>query len=126
MVKADVAEKFIELRAENNSLESIAKQLGISKPTAIKIDKELELEVNRLKLINFESLAVKYKMMRSARIESFGKLLERLDTALDAADFDRMSPLQLIELRIKLADRLKEELAFKYLDMEQGYLAELD
>lgn len=135
MVKADIKENFIELRAQNNSLESIAKQLGISKPTVLKMNRELELEINRLKLINFEALAVKYKMVRSARIEGFGKLLERLDTALESVDLNRMTPVQLIELRFKVADRLKAELEFKYLepglgsknfDDVTGYLAELD
>lgn len=135
MVKTDIKEKFIELRAQNNSLESIAKQLDISKPTAIKMNKELELEVNRLKLIDFEALATKYKMTRSARIESFGKLLERLDSAIESVHFEILSPLQLVELRLKLADRLKTELEFKYsepglaskgLDDITGYLVELD
>jgi len=126
MVKTEVKDKFIELRAAGNSLEAIAGELGISKPTAIKINKELELDIDRLKLINIEALAVKYGMVRSARIESFGRLLERLDTALESVDLNRMTPLQLVELRLKVADRLKTELDFKYLDMEQGYLVEFD
>lgn len=133
MVNTEQKDKFIELRAQGFSLESIAKQLKISKPTAIKMNKELELEINRLKLIDFEALAIKYKMVRSARIESTGKLLERLDTALEAADFDRLSPIQLLELRFKLVDRMKAELDFEYWEPgkfagieSDSYFAKLD
>jgi len=111
---ADQKDRFIELRAQGLSFDKIAEQTGISKPTLIKMNRELKVEVNRLKLINLESLADSYGMLRASRIQHIGNLLNRVDTALEQADLNRLPPDRLFELRFKLSDRLQREFDFTH------------
>jgi len=122
MVDTDKNEKFIELRAQGLSFDTIAKKLNISKPTLIKMHKKLELDINRLKLINLESLAEQYKMSKSARLKTLGEMIGKLDLALESADFNKLSIVQLIELRLKLSDRMKAELEFIHFEPSDSSL----
>lgn len=110
----DQKDKFIELRAQGLSFDKIAEQTGISKPTLIKMNRDLQVEVNRLKLINLESLADSYGMLRASRIKHIGNLLNRVDTALEQSDLNSLAPDRLFELRFKLTDRLQKELEFTH------------
>lgn len=113
----DQKDKFIQLRAQGLSFDKIAEQTGISKPTLIKMNRELQVEVNRLKLINLESLADSYGMLRAQRIQHIGNLLNRVDTALEQVEFDQLPTDRirlLFELRFKLTDRLQREFEFTH------------
>lgn len=104
MVKAEDRDKFIELRAAGLSFDSIAQQLNISKPTLLKLARDFQGDIERLKFINLESLAERYKVLRSERLKALGGLLEKVDTAIEAADFNRLSPEKLVDLKVKLTD----------------------
>jgi len=110
MVNSDTKEKFIELRAAGHSFDSIAKQLDISKPTALKLGNEFEQHIKRLQFINLEAMAEQYKLAKQFRIEGLAKLLEQVDTALQSVDFSKMAPEKLVALKCQLIDRLKQEL----------------
>jgi len=107
MVKAEETEKFIELRAQGLSFDSIAQQLNISKPTLLKKAREFQGEIERLKFINLESLAERYKALRAERLKALGGLLEKVDTAIDKADFEKLSPEKLVDLKLKLSDKMQ-------------------
>jgi len=111
MLSQEQREHFIELRAAGLSFDKIAAELGVSKTTLLKLNKELAGEIERLKFINFEALAEKYKMLKTARIEALGDLLKRVDSALEAADFSKLSPDRLVLLKLKLAENMRAELA---------------
>lgn len=121
MVKTEEKDKFIELRAAGLSFDSIAQQLNISKPTLLKMAKDFRSDIERLKFISLEAQAEKYKVLRAERLESLGKLLGQVDTALEAADFDRLSPEKLIELKLKLTDKMQSLIAEPF-TIEQGLL----
>lgn len=114
MVDTGKKEKFVELRASGLSFDKIASQTGISKPTLIKMNRELAVEVNRLRLINIEALAQKYGLLRESRIEALANLLARVDTAIVNADLNTLAPDKLVDMRHKLTDRLKAELNFTH------------
>lgn len=107
-------DKFIELRAGGMSFDNISKQLNISKPTLLKLNRELAADIDRLKFINIESLAERYKMLRTARIDTLSKTLDKVDSAIEAADFGRLPADKLIEMRLKLADKMMDELRCSY------------
>ena len=95
--------RFIELRAAGLSFDKIAAELEVSKTTLLKLNRKLAGEIERLKFINFEALAEKYKMLKTARLEALGCLLEKVDSALEAADFSKLSPERLVLLKLKLS-----------------------
>lgn len=107
MVKAEETEKFIELRAQGLSFDSIAQQLNISKPTLLKKAREFQGEIERLKFINLEAQAEKYKVLRAERLKSLGELLGKVDGAIEAADFTKLSPEKLVDLKLKLSDKMQ-------------------
>lgn len=138
VVDSEKEEKFIELRARGFSYDSIAKQLDISKPTLLKLGKECEVAISRMKYINREALAEKYKLMKEARLEQFAKLLEKIDSAIEEADFAKVPLEKLVEMKCKLTDRMKEELSGSFKieanaldlilenDMSRGYNLSID
>lgn len=109
-MKAEVKEKFIELRAEGLSYEKIAAQLEISKTTALQLGHDFEQEVKRMQHIRLEAIAEQYKLMKQARIEGIAMLLQKVESSLQAADFDSLPADKLVQLKYKLVDRLLQEL----------------
>lgn len=110
MVDKDTKEKFIELRAEGMSFDKIAAELGISKTTALQLGHDFEQEVKRLQYIHLEALAEQYKLVKQARIAGIAGLLEKVESSLQAADFDSLPADKLVQLKYKLVDRLLQEL----------------
>lgn len=113
MTKVEQQERFIELRAQGMSYEKIAEQLEISKTTALKLGHDFEQEVKRLQFMHLEAMAEQYKLVKTARIAGIAKLLEQVDTALQSADFEKMAPEKLVLLKLKLQDRLLQELVIR-------------
>lgn len=113
MTKVEQQERFIELRAGGLSYDKIAAELGISKTTALQLGHDFEQEVKRLQYIHLEAMAEQYKLVKTARIEGIAKLLEQVDTALQSADFGKMAPEKLVLLKMKLQDRLLQELVIR-------------
>ena len=124
MVDTQTQERFIELRAAGLSFDKIAAELEVSKTTLLKLNRKLAGEIERLKFINFEALAEKYKMLKTARLEALGKLLEKVDSALEAADFSKLSPERLVLLKLRLAENMKAELSGSF-DIEKSALSAL-
>lgn len=124
MTNTETQERFIELRAAGLSFDKIAAELEVSKTTLLKLNRKLAGEIERLKFINFEALAEKYKMLKTSRLETLGKLLEKVDSALEAADFSALSPDRLVMLKLKLAESLKAELAGSF-DIEKSALTNI-
>lgn len=124
MISQEAKERFIELRAEGLSFDTIGQQLDISKPTLIKMSRELSAKIEQLKYINLEAIAERYKAMKAGRLESIGRLLEKIDSAIEAVDFSRVPAEKLIELRLRLTDKMKAELSESF-KVEKGALTEL-
>jgi len=123
LMEQEKKDKFIELRAQGLSFDAISKQLNISKPTLIKLERELSDEVQWCKFIHIESLAEKYKMLRAARLERLLSVLERVNAAVESADYEKLSPDKRVELQHKLEDRAIKEMDYGY--TQRGGLSEV-
>jgi DNA-binding Lrp family transcriptional regulator len=124
MVKQEDKDKFIELRAAGMSFDSIAEKLDISKPTLLKLARELQADIERLKFINLESLAERYKVLRAERLQALGGIAEKVDTAIEAADFSKLSPEKLVELKLKLTEKMRDLLRGSFI-IENDILSEV-
>jgi len=110
MKGAKVKEKFIELRAEGMSFESIAQELETSRPTLMKWAKEFENEVSELMFVEFESLFERYKMLRVERVRRYGEQLELIREALKEKDLKDVPATKLLDMALVLEDRIKGEM----------------
>jgi transposase len=105
----ELKNQFINLRAKGLSFDKIAEKLKISKQTLLNWSKELNDTIDQLRYYEYESLAEKYNMLKKQRIDKFGKLLKNIDENLEKCDLSTLSPDKLIDLRIKLIDKLENE-----------------
>lgn len=101
-MKSDTTkQKFIQLRAEGLSYAKIIKQLHISKSTCSSWENKFADEIATLKNDWLQELYDEYGMEKEARIKALGKVLNKIDDAIDDADFSAMTPAQLLDARLK-------------------------
>lgn len=101
--------RFVEMRAHGKSYSTIAKELEISKSTCTKWNNELSAIVDNLKGEIFSELYEKYGMSRQAKIERFGREIQKLDEILDKVDYSQVDPIKLHELKIRYLTLLYNE-----------------
>ena len=99
---------FIELRAKNKSLQSISNEIGVSKPTLIKWNKDFKYEVKNLNNIEREALNEEYKLSMEQRIEYLGNLQKKVLDELKSRDLKDVKTDKLLEMLIKTSDKLQE------------------
>ena len=109
MKSDEVREKFIELRAQGYGYSHIAKELGISKSTCFEWNKEMRYRVDEARDARLLDLYEQYDLSREARIKQLNKILGKIDSAIDAADFTSLSVKDLLEIRTKYASLLSAE-----------------
>lgn len=109
MKDQNTRDQFIFLRAEGKSFSTIAQELKISKGTCHEWEKQLQQEIAQRKAERLEELYERYFMARQQRIDRIGRLLERIDRAVEQADFTEADPIRLLDMRLKYATALKEE-----------------
>lgn len=107
--------QFIELRLQGLSFDAISAKLGINKEDLVEllVNTECAEYLNMARFFRLETLADKYHMLKNDRIESLGKLLNKVDTALDNVEFyDKAAEAEkLLDMKLKLTDRLKAEIS---------------
>lgn len=109
-MKSDTTkQKFIQLRAEGLSYAKISKQLHISKSTCSSWENKFADEIATLKNDRLQELYDEYGMEKEARIKALGKVLNKIDDAIDDADFSAMTPAQLLDARLKYQKALSNE-----------------
>lgn len=116
-------EKFIELRAQCYSFDSIAQAIGVSKPTLLKWHCALENEINSMKFMILDSLIEKYKLAKVHRIESYKIMLDKIKESFDQCKLDNMPADKLLDMHLKLLDRLKAEMDIEY--KEKGAMSQM-
>ncbi len=67
-------EKFIELRAQGLSFEKISNELGVSKSTLIKWDRECSDSITNVLYFNIENLLERYRLVKKFRIEALSSV----------------------------------------------------
>ena len=109
MKPQELKQKFIELRAEGKSYDTIAKSLHISKSTCTAWERELKDKIEVMKQEELKALYDSYHMTKEARIKRIGDTLERVDSALEKADLQEVAPEKLLDFKLKYTEALKEE-----------------
>lgn len=107
MITQEQIERFIELRAKGFSYEKIAKAIGISKPTLIKLSRQYQKEIANQKFFNIECLLKKYRLARENKIKVLCKLLDRVNTELLFRDLSKLEIKDLLKMRVELDSELR-------------------
>lgn len=110
MITNDIKLKFIELRANNMSMATIAKELNISRGTCSKLEKELRDDITQKQADREAEIAELYTMDRQHRISRLKAILERIDEAIGDSDFSLMSPEALLKMKLRYESELSKEL----------------
>lgn len=109
MKPADTKKEYIRLRAEGKSYSAICNQLHISKSTCTKWEKSLASQIDDLKRAELAELCESYSMTKEARIKQLGDILEKINAALERADFTTVDPAKLLDYKLKYTEALKGE-----------------
>jgi transcriptional regulator with XRE-family HTH domain len=102
-------QQFVELRANNESYEKIAKKLKVSKTTLIAWAKDSELDTENLRAITYEALQEQYKVGQQHRLQMWSEQLEAVRTELKTRGLGDLPTAKLIELLDTLSEKLKSE-----------------
>lgn len=104
-------EKFIELRALGLSFDKIALEIGVSKPTLIKWNRECSKEVSNLMYFNFEKLIEQYKLLKIHKVETFANTLKRVLDELSKRNFESVSTKDLVSIAFAIEGKLRENIS---------------
>lgn len=100
---------FIALRADNLSLAKIADQLGVSRHTCSKWNREYHQEISEEQDKRHEECKELYFIQCKARIKRLSDTLKRIDSELCNKDFSQISPENLLRLKLKYESELAKE-----------------
>lgn len=109
MKPADLKKDYVQLRAEGKSYSAICDQLHISKSTCTKWEKAFAAQIDELKRAELAELCESYGMTKEARIKRLGDTLEKINAALEQADFSEVDPAKLLDFKLKYTEALKGE-----------------
>ena len=101
-------EKFVELRAEGRSFDSIAQELNVSKSALLKWSQELEKEINNAKYYAYQRLIEQYKLTKVERANFIMQALQRVNEAIEQKDVKTLSIKELLMLSEKFDNQLKD------------------
>lgn len=105
----DVKERFIELRARGWSFDKCAIELGKSKQALIDWSKELEEEIANCKALELEALYERFYLLKQAKIEKYGAILQKITEELEKRDFTKVNTGRLLELYLMYFEKLTSE-----------------
>ena len=109
MKSLDLKQRFIELRARDESFAAIAKKLNVSKPTLIKWGHELSAELSQAKAIELDALQKQYYASKRHRLIVLGKRLQKVREELDSRDLSDIPTERLVQLERQLTALLEKE-----------------
>lgn len=109
MKPQELKNEYVRLRAEGYSYSEIADRLHISKSTCTSWEKQLAKQIDELKRASFQELCESYGMTKEARIKKLGDTLEKINEALERADFSTVDPAKLLDFKLKYTEALKGE-----------------
>ena len=111
-------EKFIDLRSDGISFNSISEKMKISKNTLIKLQLELEDEIKNATYLKYQSIIEKYKLNKINKIESHSKLLEKIILEVEKRNLSELTIKELILLKTKVENDLSNDSAISYITDE--------
>jgi len=83
----ETRERFMVLRAQNNSYAAIERELGVTKKTLIAWGKDHREEIENLRALKDEALQEEYGLTMRARVELFGEELRASGLSSQRATF---------------------------------------
>ena len=110
MTDKDTEEKIIRLRARGKSYATIATELRIGKQTAIDVCKKRKEQIATLEALELEELYEAQRITATERITAIASLMHRIREEIDRRDLKDIATDKLIELYLKQASTLKEEM----------------
>jgi len=123
MTKKEDKQRFLELRAQGDSLRTIEKKIGTSRHTLAKWEGECKEELENLRAIYVDGLHEEYRLTIQARIKGFGLMLKRVTEALAQRDLSDVSTPKLADLALKLDAHLTDITAAPTITDDAGLAA---
>ena len=118
MITLKQKEKFIDLRSDGLSFNTIAKKLNISKNTLISLQLELKDEIRNVLFFKYQTILEKYKLTHKNKIEYHSKLLAKVLKELEYRDLTKLSFKELLLLKENLQNNLTIHLTYKTDELE--------
>ena len=110
MTDRDTENKIIELRARGKSYSTIASELKIGKQTALDVCKKYKEQIATLQALELEQLYEEQRITSQERITAIASLMQRVREEIDRRDLTQVPTEKLIDLYLKQASTLKEEI----------------
>lgn len=110
MENIETKNKFVELRAKGNSFQSIADKLGVSKQTLINWSKELQMEINNLRTVEYDALVSKYRLNKQKKLELYGEFLDKVYSEIQKRSLEDLSTEKLFHLYLKINTSLDKDM----------------
>ena len=111
MKDLETKERFVELRAQGRSFDSIAKELNVSKTTLIAWSKDFDEEINNAKYFAYQRLAEKYKITNQERMNCLMRKLEEINKVLDKKGYNELSVKELLSIQEKIENKFLNEIS---------------
>jgi hypothetical protein len=109
MTKLDKRARFIELRAEGQSLRLIATELHTAKSTLSLWEGELRIEIARHKAERLQDIYDQYGLLKEARIKALGTALQNIDKELGKRNLADVPTDKLLDYKLKYTSALTDE-----------------
>ena len=110
MTDRDTENRIIELRARGKSYSTIASELKIGKQTALDVCKKYKEQIATLQALELEQLYEAQRITSTERITAIASLMHRVREEIDSRDLSQVPTEKLIDLYLKQASALKEEI----------------
>lgn len=106
MKPTETKERFIELRGAGYSLRKCAGELGISTSTAAGWEKTLAADIEDATRQERQALLDTFKATQQARIRRIGTVLDKLEAAIERADFEAVPLPRLLAMYLKYLEAI--------------------
>lgn len=115
---------FVTKRAQNMSFDKIAQELGISKPTLLKLQGELYDQIREQEFYEVQELTEQFRVTRRDRFEVTARLLGAVrDELARRADAEQLADLpldKLVNLALILEKRLSQDTGRELVSVQTG------
>ena len=110
LIDKEKEKTVITLRAQGLSFASIAREAGVAKQTAVDICRRNDEAIAQLRAYEIEQLYEEQKITHEERIKAHSSMMRRLRSEIEGRDLKDISTDKLIDLYLKTASALKEEM----------------
>ena len=106
MKDIETKHRFVELRARDKSLRTVADELAVGLQTAVRWERELKEQIENLKIMELDALLEQHQLTLQAQIERYGVELTRLNEEIEKRDLADVPTPKLYDIMIKLHARV--------------------